>query len=170
MNSTDLTLLIGLGGFALYGLWFGIIHMVGAFAGVIVGAVAAGRLYEGVSTWISPFVGGNVNLAKIIAFVLTFILVNRIVGLVFWVIEKIFKIIAIIPFLKTFNRLLGAALGLFEGTLVLGLAVYFASRFPVSSVADALLRDSQVAQGLYPIGAMLAPLLPQAVRMLQSFM
>jgi uncharacterized membrane protein required for colicin V production len=170
MNTTDITLLVGLGGFVLYGLWFGVIHMVGAFAGIIIGAVAAGRFYEGVGSWIAPFVNGNVNLAKVIAFVLTFILINRLVGLAFWVVEKIFKIISVIPFLKTFNRLLGAALGLFEGTLVLGLVVYFASRFPVSAVADALLKDSQVAQALYPIGAMLAPLLPQAVRMLQSFM
>lgn len=170
MNIVDMSLLVALGGFILYGFWFGIIHMVGALLGVIVGAVAAGRLYVPVSAWVAPLVGGNLNLAKIIAFVVLFVLINKLVGLVFWVVEKIFKFIAIIPFLKTFNRLLGAALGLLEGTLVLGLVVYFASRFPVSAAFDALMDGSTVAHALLPVGSILAPLLPLAVRAAQSFM
>lgn len=170
MNVVDISLLVALGGFVLYGFWFGIIHMVGALVGVVAGALAAGRLYAPVANWVAPMVGDNANLAKIIGFVIVFILVNKLVGLAFWVIEKIFKFIAIIPFLKTFNRLLGAALGLLEGTLVLGLTVYFASRFPVSTGFDTLLADSTVAHALLPVGSILAPLLPLAVRAAQSFM
>lgn len=169
MNVLDISLLVALGGFVLYGFWFGIIHMVGALLGVVVGAVAAGRLYPLVAHWV-PFTGDNANLAKIIAFAVVFILVNKLVGLVFWVVEKIFKFISVIPFLKTFNRLLGAALGLLEGTLVLGLVVYFASKFPVSAAFDALMRDSTVAHALLPVGSILAPLLPLAVRAAQSLM
>ncbi|HSD12429.1 MAG TPA: CvpA family protein, partial [Patescibacteria group bacterium] len=111
MNVVDISLLVALGGFVLYGFWFGIIHMVGALLGVVVGAVAAGRLYGPVAHWLLPFVGSNENLAKILGFFIVFVLVNKLVGLAFWIIEKIFKFISIIPFLKTFNRLLGAALG-----------------------------------------------------------
>ena len=170
MNIVDISLLVALGGFILYGFWFGIIHMVGALLGVVVGAVAAGRLYLPVANWIAPLVGGNLNLAKIIGFTIVFILVNKLVGLLFWFIEKIFKFISVIPFLKTFNRLLGAALGLLEGTLVLGLVVYFASRFPVSAVSQTLMGDSSVAHALLPVGSILAPLLPLAVRAARSFM
>ncbi|MEY4745348.1 MAG: hypothetical protein RL272_1293 [Candidatus Parcubacteria bacterium] len=170
MNIVDVSLLVALGGFILYGFWFGIIHMVGSLLGVLVGAIAAGRLYVPAAHWIAPYVGGNDNLAKVIGFFVIFVLVNKLVGLAFWVVEKIFKFISVIPFLKTFNRLLGAALGLLEGTLVLGLAVYFASRFPIGAEFDALLGASSIAHALLPVGSILAPLLPLAVRAAQSFM
>lgn len=170
MNVVDISLLILLGGFVLYGFWFGIIHMVGALVGVVFGAIAAGRLYPLVAGWIAPLFGDSQNLAKVVAFIAIFVLVGRLVGLAFWVIEKIFKFIAIIPFLKTFNRLLGAALGLLEGTLALGLAVYFAARFPISANFEVLMRDSAVAKALHAVGAILAPLLPAAVRAVRSIL
>ena len=168
MNIVDMSLLVALGGFILYGFWFGIIHMVGALLGVVVGAIAAGRLYAPVAHWLAPFVGNNANLAKIIGFTIVFILVNKLVSLAFWIVEKIFKFISIIPFLKTFNRLLGAVLGLLEGTLALGLGVYFASRFPATASFEMLLRGSQMAHAFAAVGAILAPLLPAAVRAVQS--
>lgn len=169
MNVVDITLLVLLGGFALYGLWFGIIHMIGSVVGVIVGALVAGRAYVPVAEWLRPHISSE-NLAKIVAFFLVFVVVNKLVGIVFWFIEKIYKFVAVIPFMKTFNRLLGAAFGLLEGTLVLGLMVYFASRFPVSARSEIWLHDSVVANALLPIGKILAPLLPLAVRALRSVM
>ena len=168
MTIIDVTLLIALGGFVLAGLWFGIIHMIGSVVGLILGAFLAGRFYGQVAGLIEPFVGGNENLAKILAFIVLFILVTRLVGLLFHVIEKIFKFVAVIPFLKTFNRLLGAALGLLEGTFVVGLVVYFAAKFPISSAFGALLADSSVARALNSVGKILAPLLPAAVRIMRS--
>ena len=170
MNILDISLLVLLGGFVLYGFWFGIVQMIGAMAGVLIGAIAAGRLYGPVSVWLEPYMGGNTNLAKVVAFFVVFVVVSKLVGLIFWVIERIFKFITVIPFLKTFNRLLGAALGLLEGTLVLGLVVYFAARFPISAPFATLMNDSTVAHSILPIGTILAPLLPLAVRAAQSFM
>ncbi len=61
-------------------------------------------------------------------------------------------------------------MGFVEGVFVLGLVVYFASRFPVSTPATAMMQQSQLARALLPIGAALAPLLPKAVQAIQSFM
>jgi uncharacterized membrane protein required for colicin V production len=168
MNYIDLTLLILLGGFVLAGLWFGVIHMIGALVGIVLGAFAAGHFYIPVADWMAPWLGDNENLARLLAFFGIFILTARLIGFAFHIIEKIFKIIAIIPFLKTFNRLLGAILGLIEGTLVLGLLVYFAGRFPFSSAFEEALVASTLAQALNLIGAILAPLLPEAIRALRS--
>ncbi len=168
MNVIDISLLVLLGGFVLYGFWFGIIHMVGALIGVVFGAFAAGHFYGPVAAWMAPWFGSSQNLAKVVAFVLVFVLVNRLVGLAFWIVEKIFKFIAVIPFVKTFNRLLGAALGLLEGTLVIGLAVYFAARFPISGGFEALMKASSLAKAFAAVGAILAPLLPATVRAIQS--
>jgi len=168
MTIVDITLLVALGGFVLAGLWFGIIHMIGSVVGLILGAFVAGRFYGQAADLLTPLTGGNVNLAKLIGFFLLFILVTRLVGLVFHLVEKVFKLVAIIPLLKTFNRLLGAAFGLIEGTFALGLIVYFAGKFPVSSSFGALLGDSQVARSLNTIGKLLAPLLPKAVQAIRS--
>jgi uncharacterized membrane protein required for colicin V production len=107
-------------------------------------------------------------LANLLAFFGLFILVNRLVGFLFYIIEKIFGLIAILPFLKTFNRLLGAALGLVEGTLVIGLAIYFAGRFPFSSWFETMLTGSLLARPFNTVGSVLAPLLPDAVRALRT--
>lgn len=168
MTIIDISLLVLLGGFILAGFWFGVIHMIGSLLGLVFGALIAGRYYAGAASWAAPFLGGNTNLAGILMFFLIFVLVNRLVGVLFLVVDKVFKIVAIIPFLKTFNRLLGALFGLIEGTLVLGLAVYFAGRLPVNASFELALRASQVAKALNVIGTLLAPLLPKALQALQS--
>lgn len=168
MNVIDLTLVIALSGFILAGLWFGVIHMIGSVAGVLLGAIGAGQFYGQASEYLLSLVGSNENLAKLLAFFGLFLLINRLVGLLFYLVEKIFSIIAIIPFLKTFNRLLGAALGLIEGALILGLLVYFAGRFPFSEAFAALLGESTLARVFNTVGSILAPLLPEAVRAIRT--
>ncbi len=168
MNVVDIVLLVVLASFILSGFWFGIIHMVGSLVGLLVGAWAAGHYYDVLAQWGAPWINGNVNLARVIAFFVIFIVVNHLFGIIVSIAEKIFKIIAVIPFLKTFNRLLGAAFGLIEGTLVLGLAVFFASRFPFTAAFEAALRGSELAKALYNVGLILSPLLPQTVRVIQS--
>lgn len=168
MSIVDFVLLAILAGFILSGFWFGIIHMVGSLVGLIVGAWAGGHYFEALAQWGAPWIGGNLNLARLLAFFVIFVVVNRLFGLIVYLAEKIFKIIAIIPFLKTLNRLLGAIFGLIEGTLVLGLSVYFASRFPFTAAFEMALRSSELAKALNKVGAVLGPLLPQAVRTLQS--
>jgi membrane protein required for colicin V production len=168
MNFIDLILIISIGGFVLAGLWFGIIHMIGSVAGIVVGAYCAGRFYEPAANYILPFLGGHENWAKIIAFLAIFVLVNRLVGLVFYILEKLFKVIAVIPFLKTFNRLLGAVLGLVEGTLVIGLVVYFAGKLPLSTSIATELAASKLANELNSVGAILAPFLPETIRILHT--
>ncbi|MEK9152262.1 MAG: hypothetical protein AAB692_02755, partial [Patescibacteria group bacterium] len=58
--------------------------------------------------------------------------------------------------------------GLIEGTLVLGLAVYFSAKFPVSQQFGADLAASSLAKAVNGIGSILAPLLPAALQMMQS--
>ncbi|MDD5251219.1 MAG: CvpA family protein [Patescibacteria group bacterium] len=168
MTPIDIAILVMLGCFVLAGLWFGVIHMIGAVVGFFLGAWAAGHYYEAGAAWLTPFIGGNGNLAKLIVFCFIFLLVGRLVGVIMHLIDKIFRIVAIIPFLKTFNRLLGAAFGLVEGTLVLGLAVYFAAKFPVNAAFELALRQSQLGHALNVVGMAATPLLPAAVKMAQS--
>lgn len=168
MSYVDLAILVLLGGFTLFGLWFGVIHMVGSIVGLVAGAVVSGWYYDPVAHWFAGWLGGSLNFWRFVSVFIVYVLVNRAVGLIFWIIEKIFKFISVIPFLKTFNRLLGAGLGLIEGTFVCGLAVWFAARLPFSASFTAALTASPMAKALVGVGAVLAPLLPQAARALQT--
>ncbi|MFA6603554.1 MAG: CvpA family protein [Patescibacteria group bacterium] len=168
MSVIDIAILVLLGGFILAGFWFGLIHMVGALVGLFVGVAVAGHYYAGVAAWLSPLIGDNLSLASILSFLFLFLLTGKLFGLLLSLIDKVFKIIAIIPFTKTINRLLGAAFGLLEGTLYLSVAVYFISRFPVSVAFDLLLQNSPFIRPLALIGSLFSPLLPEAVRLLNS--
>lgn len=170
MTVIDISLLVLLGGFLLAGFWFGLIHMIGAIIGVVFGALISSRVFEYVAQFFHALTDWNLNLLRILSFTIIFILINRIVGLLIHVIDKAFAVIAIIPFMKTFNRLLGALLGLLEGTLVLGLIVYVASKFPISAASEIIFRNSSIARMLNHIGELLSPLLPKAIQAIQSIL
>jgi len=111
--------------FVVSGFVFGLIQGIGAIIGLAVGFWAAINYFGGLGDVLTPIFLGHSVWAHIIAFILIFILANRLVGLVFWLIDRAFKIISIIPFLKSVNRLGGAVLGLIEGILVCGLILGF---------------------------------------------
>ena len=152
--------------FVFSGFWFGLIHSLGALVGTVAGVLVAGHNFEQGAQFFAFL--GNENLAKVVAFVAIFILASRLVGIVFAVINKIFKLIAIIPFLKTFNRLGGALLGFLEGSIILGLILIFIGKFPFSDFIVPAINGSEIAQWLLRFGALLAPLLPEAVELIKS--
>ena len=164
----DLILLIVLFLFIAFGFTLGLIETIGALVGVVLGAWVAGLYYQSVGDWLAPFVLGNVNAANIVAFILVFTLINRLTGLVFHLLDKIFHIISLIPFTKSLNRLLGAIFGIIEGVLVLGLILYFVSRFEISAWFTGVLTGSKMAIWLVKVAAILAPLLPEIIRQLKS--
>lgn len=168
MNLFDVILLIGLGGFVLYGLWFGIIHSLGVLVGTIVGAYLAGQYYNAAAVWAQGHVGGSLAVWNVVMFLIVFTLGNRLIGFVFWLIERVFNVLTVIPFLKTINRLAGAILGLVEGVLVLGLTLYVAERYPLGAWFLKFFPPSQVAQELMRIANILVPLLPEALQALKT--
>ncbi|MBI4276405.1 CvpA family protein, partial [Candidatus Uhrbacteria bacterium] len=129
MSLFDLILAIVVFGFVLSGFWFGVIHALGAVVGLVLGAYVAGQWYEGWAQALAWLFYGHDNVARIVIFMAIFTLVNRLVGLVFYILERIFKIISVVPFLKTINRLAGAALGFIEGVVVVGAALYLTSKY-----------------------------------------
>lgn len=164
----DLILILILFLFIAFGFALGLVQTFGALVGVIIGAWVAGRYYEPFSVWLDPILLGQSVAAKIVAFIILFVVINRLVGLVFWVINKIFNIISIIPFTKMLNRLLGALFGFLEGVLVLGLILYFVSKFPISEWFNGVLAASKVALWLIKMASILTPLLPEILRQIKS--
>ncbi len=164
----DLILLLILFLFIAFGFALGLIQTVGALIGIVLGVWVAGVTYGPVGDWLAGFLLNNKNLADIVAFIIIFTLVNRAAGLVFWIVNKIFKVFSIIPFTKGLNRLLGALFGFIEGVLFLGVILYFISRYNFADWFAGVLTGSKVAVFLVDIASVLAPLLPEMVQKLNS--
>lgn len=169
MTIFDIILLIILGGFTLFGFWFGLVHSLGALFGVVVGAAVASRYFDVVADFLHPFTGGNMNALKVIVFIILFLLINRLVGFIFYLLEKSFRFLEILPFLSGINRLAGAVMGFIEGGLVIGLFLYFASIHPFSLwLSQMILEKSQYAAYFLNVANILMPLLPEALKELQA--
>lgn len=168
MSLFDIILLIILLGFALFGLWFGLVHTIGSLIGTAFGVYLASRYYEPLSGWVINFTGWNQNYIKVIVFVLTFILIARFVGFIFWIMEKVLLIFTRLPFIHGIDKLLGMVFGIVEGAIVLGISLFFISRFPIGLAFMDGLAHSQLAPPLVRLASMLIPLFPEALRLLRS--
>lgn len=166
----DIILIVLLGGFILYGLFFGLIHALGGLVGVFAGVIIATRFFETLGEFAAPLFWGNETLSKVICFIVLFILINRGVGLIFYIIGRVFDFLKIIPFLKSINSLLGAVIGFIEGAFFLGGILYIAARFPFWEWLSNSMVDSVVAKYLLMVFKLITPLIPKALRELQALL
>ena len=165
----DVVIILFLAGFVFYGLFFGLIKMIGYLAGIIVGAWAASHFYLLFYEWFKWLFFGHENVGKVISFILVLTIVSRLVGIGFYLVEKIFNIISIIPLLKGINKLAGAIFGFIEGTFTFGLIIYVTSRYTlIDSFLGKQLSVSTVAPRLMKLVDVLTPLFPEALKMLKS--
>jgi uncharacterized membrane protein required for colicin V production len=167
MTIFDVILLVFLGGFVMFGLWFGFIHTLGSIIGTFAGAFFAGFGYNVLGGWLES-IFGHPNLMRIFAFIFIFIILNRLIGFAFYVLDKIFKFMLIIPFLKSVNRLLGGVLGFFEGLLVVGLSLFIIARFPLSDWFTGVLQASTLAPWFISTSNILQLMLPELLKQIQS--
>jgi len=137
MTIFDIVLLIILSGFIFYGLFFGLIRALGSIIGIIGGLWLALIFYLTVFDWAKNLFFGHEIAGKIIVFIVLFTLINRLVGFIFALLDRTFDLLSVIPFLKTINRLAGAALGFVEGGLVIGLALLYISQTAFGNWLDA---------------------------------
>lgn len=165
----DIVLIIIFFGFVFGGFALGLIRAVGAIVGLGLGTWAAGHYFMPLAERLTPIFGGNGSLANIIAFLIIFIIVNRLTVLAFHLLNKVFNLIAIIPFLKSLNRLGGMILGAAEGILTSGLILYVIAKFaPNSGFVTNNLDQSQVAHWLVSATQFLLKLLPAAFDNIKS--
>ncbi|MDO8499540.1 MAG: CvpA family protein [bacterium] len=168
MSLFDIVLVCIVAGFALFGLWFGLIHTLGSLIGTIFGVYLASHYYAPVADWLIQITGWGENISKVIIFTIAFIIINRLVGFAFWIVDKILSFFTSLPFISGINRLLGLLFGLFEGLLVIGVVLYFIVRFPLGDKFMAMLAASKIAPITVKLASILWPLLPEAIRVLRS--
>ncbi len=137
--------------FAVAGFARGLIRTLGALIGVFGGMIIAGKFTAVVYKSIDFLDGSRYGYA--IVFFLVFAVSSKIIHIIFMVIDRIFRILSIIPFAKSVNRLAGAALGFCEGILLLGVIFFALSRFPLSQPFREIIRLSTVPSAIFWISS-----------------
>ena len=167
----DAILLIALSGFVFYGFFFGLIRTIGVFAGLIVGIFVTTRVYQPILEMVSSYFFGFDRIGKIVVFILIFSIVSKLVSFSFFLIDRAFNIISIIPFLKTINRLSGAILGAAVGALAIGFFVYLASsNFIVEGLLGGYIVSSKLAPYFLKFSNLLLPLFPAIIKKAKELM
>ncbi|MEK7166823.1 MAG: CvpA family protein [Patescibacteria group bacterium] len=157
MPLLDIFIIVILFCFLLAGFRFGFIQAIGALVGFVVGIFLAILYYKVLANFSLPLFLGNLKIAQIVCFLFILIFSSQLVGFIFYIINKIFNFIAIIPFLKTFNRLLGGIFSLIEGILILGIILflfgnYFQQFLVNSSIAPILIKIAGILISFLPKG------------------
>jgi len=163
MPILDIILLVLFFGFVGAGFYFGLIHTLGALLGVVVGVMAAGSLYDKIAPFFQFFLLKE-EVAKVLAFVVVFLVTSRLIGWMVHMIDQGFKIIRFIPFASSANRLAGALLGFVEGALVLGVILFVMSHFQISPAINEAIDNSRFADLLITLAKVLTPLIPAAIK------
>ena len=144
------------------------VQALGSLIGIVAGVYFASRYYEVLANWLIKATGWGENFSKVLVFIIAFILINRFVGLLLWIINKVLSLITRLPFIRSVNHLLGLVLGLMEGVIVLGVVFYFIAKIPLSASFMSQVTASKVAPFTVQTASILWPLLPEALRMLKS--
>lgn len=168
-QTIDIVILVILCTFFVMGFTRGLIKQAGSLVGYFVAMWAASHYYgivadyikKGLSGW-QPFLAGPLSIlvgflgAYIIAYFLWHLFINLVDG--------VFRLFSIVPFLNMTNRLGGAAMGLVEGVLLLSAVAYVVLNFPLSREFSDKLRKSAIVPMLEQVSGLVKPLLPSIVQ------
>ena len=163
MGFIDIILIVIVGAFVLFGLFFGLVHTLGSLLGTVFGIFFASRLVDPAFETFGFLFGGG-TFSKILIFIIIFFLITRLVGLVFWIIGKVFNVLTWIPFARSFDRLLGGLFGFIEGVIVVGVALFYAMQVLPDDTLRTMLETSIVADFLIATMSALQVFFPEAAR------
>jgi uncharacterized membrane protein required for colicin V production len=92
-------------------------------------------------------------IGAIIVFLLVILLVSRLVGWLVDLVDEMYKILTIIPFLSSINKLLGALFGFVEGMITVASLVYFTTIYlPSAAITTKVLTAPTTAWLGWTIG------------------
>lgn len=143
MLIVNIILAVALLGFIGAGYKDGLIHSLGRVIGAILAFIAA----KSWSLFALPYVAWFIPAAwaKAAAFVLVFLVVHQLVGFIFRLVDGVFQILSAIPGISYLDKILGGALGLVEGVVMIGGATYLILTFKIEPHLVAWMESSIVA-------------------------
>lgn len=124
MLLVDIVLLVLLLTFVMNGWKDGIIQTLGRLIGAVIGFVAARAWSPLLGGVISFFLPNHAGIAQLIAFIIVFLLIDRLIGWVFGIAASFFRLLTRLPLLATVDSLIGAVFGFAEGVVMIGSSIY----------------------------------------------
>lgn len=165
----DVVLLLTVAGFVFYGIFFGFIRTIGSLLGLVIGLWLASLFYNQAYSVVRSMAFGYDVIGKTLTFFILFTLINRVVVLIFALLDRTFDFFSIIPFLKTINRLAGAVFGLIEGGFLLGFILYIVQSFPYLGMwVDKVGAGSKIIPYLMKFVEILRPIFPTLLDQLKQ--
>ena len=156
----DIILIVILILFVLSGFASGFVRSIGNLVGLILGLFLA--------SWGLLWLDQQFNILgkpflSIVIFLTIAALVSFLIGWITDLVEGLRKILSIIPFLKTINRLLGGIVGFTEGLLAIIAIAYFAQAYlPPGGLKESIL-ESLIASWLVQVTGIVSWIFPTVV-------
>lgn len=159
MLTIDVILLLIIIASGVVGLFKGFIKSVGLLIGGILSIVLSMSFYTIFAGLLDPYIK-NTNISNVVGFLLSFILLNIVFGIVVELLAKIFKL----PIINIVNRVLGFAFGVLEAVLILGSIFMFLTKYPITyNLIKNLVENSFMVPVLISCINIIMPLLPSAL-------
>lgn len=156
----DLVLIVVLAVFVLWGLRLGFIRVVGGVVSLVVAVLVAEQFGDTLTAYIEPWFGSFAWLASGVSFFVIFVFVSRAFTYIVELADKTFNMVAIIPFLSTINRLLGAVISFVFGVVVISLLIFVVVHYTPWEDAQRQIKDSLLAQQIVQAASMATAYLP----------
>jgi membrane protein required for colicin V production len=158
VNWLDFAFLLFLVIFAFQGLAEGFSRLIVGLVATIAGLLIASWCYDVPAAWLLPYVSSRA-VANVLGFVVVFVLIQLLGGLIGLALSKIFKWTG----LGWLDRLLGFAFGALKAVVVGIVLVLILTAFPIKPVPDSVAR-SQIAPYLIDAAHALTYLAPRELR------
>ncbi len=156
MTLLDIGILIWLAVSLISGLKMGFIYKSGTCIGFLIGLVLASR-------W-TPFLAQEWDAGPVFTAVIFLILlglISKLFGLVAIAVNKLFKIVALLPFLKTFNRVFGGIISVFVTSFIISSGLFIADTFSDGGDVSDYIHQSDLAESTMKLSIFIQPLLSE---------
>ncbi len=130
MSLLNIIMLLTVLGFAGAGFSRGFVRTLASLIGMVFAVIVTAQLYVPITAWLLPDAWTSKFWVQTVAFLILLSIASKLIGLLVGVIGRAFEVIAAIPFVKTFDRLLGITFGLIEGVLVVAALLFAVTILP----------------------------------------
>lgn len=145
MLIVDIVLVVVILSFAGRGWKDGAVESLGGLIGTVI-AFLASRFFS--NYFGLPFgllFPGREGIGRLIAFIIIFVLIYRLVGWLFTLAAKLLKVVTSLPVVSLLDSIIGAACGLLSGIVLVGSTVYLVMSFRLDPTVMDWLSRSTVA-------------------------
>ena len=163
MTIFDIILLVLLGSFVMYGLWFGTIHTLGSLIGTLVGTLVASWLHAFVAGYLTLILPDSANV-YLVTYLLIIFIISRLVKFLFSIAGLATSLVTHLPFLSQIDKVIGGALGFVMGIFVLGLGLVVLGNYSLPYLYIEDFQLSRVGTWIITVSSLLIPLLPRSLQ------